>query len=408
MGAASDIVTPVMRLWLWNLPMPLLLALRYARSTRKDASIRFLSGVTAAGIALGVAALILAVAALSGFQATLLEETLARSPLLQVELAEDVDTQAVRRTVTSQSEVHSAQLVLLGSGWIVHGGRLQPAELVGVEGRVPSWLPGAAGQPVAGLFVPDLLALRWGLVPGEGVRVVSPRPTLTPFSRQLPRSRKIPVAGTYDGGRSEEHAERIVLPLQMAESLLWGSDRRLDLELEVAHVTAVAARLRRALPAGARVVTYRDLNRSLFFALRMEKVLMFVGVFLIVLVASQALISSLALVIASKRRELGMLGTLGMTPSEMRRTFLALGALLALVGIVGGGGVGCLAAWLLDRYRVLSLPQQVYIVDWVPFLLRPAPDLSIIFIATLALTLLAARSAGGRAAAIIPAEALRR
>ena len=170
---------------------------------------------------------------------------------------------------------------------------------------------------------------------------------------------------------------------------------------------AVAERLRRQLPAGANVVTYRDLNRALFFALRLEKALMFVGVFLIVLVASQALVSSLALLIASKRRELGMLGTLGLTPRELRRTFLLLGAILAGAGIVIGGGIGCLAAWVLDHYQLIALPEQVYIVDFVPFRLRPA-DLLPIFLATIVLTLAAARTAGGGATRLCPAEAMRR
>jgi ABC-type lipoprotein release transport system permease subunit len=155
------------------------------------------------------------------------------------------------------------------------------------------------------------------------------------------------------------------------------------------------------------VVTYRDLNRALFFALRLEKALMFVGVFLIVLVASQALVSSLALLITSKRRELGMLGTLGLTPRELRRTFLLLGAILAGAGIVIGGGIGCLAAWALDHYRLIALPEQVYIVDFVPFRLRPA-DLLPIFLATIVLTLAAARTAGGGATRLSPAEAMRR
>jgi lipoprotein-releasing system permease protein len=199
----------------------------------------------------------------------------------------------------------------------------------------------------------------------------------------------------------------VVLPLDAARALLWESDLRFDVELPLEAAPAVAERLRRELPEGANVVTYRDLNRALFFALRLEKALMFVGVFLIVLVASQALVSSLALLIVSKRRELGMLGTLGLTPGELRRTFLLLGAILAGAGVVIGGGVGCLAAWALDHYRLIALPEQVYIVDFVPFRLRPA-DLLPIFLATIVLTLVAARTAVGGATRLRPAEAMRR
>jgi ABC-type lipoprotein release transport system permease subunit len=103
-----------------------------------------------------------------------------------------------------------------------------------------------------------------------------------------------------------------------------------------------------------------------------------------------------------------MLGTLGLTPQELRRTFLLLGAILAGAGILIGGGGGCLAAWALDRFQLISLPEQVYIVDFVPFRLRPVADLLPIFLATIVLTLLAARTAGGGATRLSPAEAMRR
>jgi len=388
--------------------VPLLLALRYARSSRREASVRFLSAVTSGGIALGVAALVLAVAALSGFQTTLLAEVLSRSPRLQVELGAAVDREQVRRIVEAQPAVRSAQILLTGGGWLVHGGRVQACELIGVENRVPSWFPGSEGEAIAGIVLPDVLATGFGLARGDSVRVVSPRPTLTPFTRQIPRSRRLPVAGIFGAGRSEDFDARAALPLETAEALLWGTDLRFDVDLDVRQVPATAARLRAELPEGARVVTYRDLNRALFFALRLEKALMFVGVFLIVLVASQALVSSLALLIASKRRELGVLGTLGLTPAELRRTFLLLGGLLAGVGIAIGGTVGCLGAWLLDHYQIIALPEHVYIVDFVPFRLRLGPDLLPIFGATVLLTLLAARTAGSGATKLRPAEAMRR
>ena len=388
--------------------MPLVLALRYARSSRREASVRFLSAVTAGGLALGVGALILAVAALSGFQTTLLTEVMARSPKLQVELGRGVDPEAVRRAIDAQPEVEAAQSILAGNGWLVHEGRIQACQFFGVEERVPKWFPGAAGVAIKGVIVPDVLAFGFGLQSDSSVRVVSPRPTFTPFARQIPRSRSFAVQSVFSAGRSEEYESRVVLPLEAARGLLWESDLRYDVDLPLSAVPAVADRLRAQLPAGATVVTFHDLNRALFFALRLEKALMFVGVFLIVLVASQALVSSLALLIASKRRELGMLGTLGLTPAELRRTFLLLGALLAGAGIFVGGGIGCLLAWVLDRYELIALPEQVYIVDFVPFRLRPWADLLPIFAATVLLTLVSARTAGGGASKLSPAEAMRR
>lgn len=388
--------------------MPLIVAWRYARSSRREASVRFLSSVTVWGVALGVAALVLAVSALSGFQATLLEEVLARSPRLQVRLAPGQDAAEVAALVASVEGVESAQTVVAASGWLVDEGRVTPCDFLAFEREIPVWFPGQAGARAAGLVLPHVLASRWGITVGERVRVVSPRPTLTPMSRQIPRSRQIEVTGIYDAGRSQDHEGRVALALADGERLFWPSDRRLDVGVSLARVAEVAAALGEVLPEGAEVLTYRDLNRALFFALRLEKALMFVGVFLIVLVASQTLVSSLALVIASKRREMGVLGALGLGPRGLYRLIVLLAAVLAGSGLVLGGAFGSAAAWALDRYHLIRLPADVYIVDYVPFLLRPVRDLALIFGATALLAWMAARAAGRRASRLDAAEALRR
>jgi len=162
------------------------------------------------------------------------------------------------------------------------------------------------------------------------------------------------------------------------------------------------------VPPEVRVQTSRDLNRSLYFALGLEKSLMFVAVFLIVLVASQSLISSLALLITNKRHEIGMLSALGLPPRQIRRCFVILGAILGTVGIIAGALLGCLVAWLLERYELLSLPPTVYVVDHVPFLVRGRTDLPVILLSAMVLTLTAAYSAGKRASSLRPMAALRR
>ncbi len=383
--------------WYWRLPVPWLLALRYFRSTRKDASIRFLSSMTRGGVALGVAALVLAVAALSGFQARLLGEVLGHTPQLQIDVTPDSEGEA-RRALALLGVAVDVQVVLVGRGWIADNGRLQPVEIVGYEKTVPAWFPGveASGE---GILLALGVARRWGVVDGQRIELISPRSQLSPIG-PIPRNRFLPVAGTFVSGRSQEFEGRVAIPLDVADQLLWPSDRRLDVELDGSDPEAAAKRLRADLPDSVRVQTARDLNRSLFFALRLEKTLMFFAVFLIVVVASQTLISSLALVIANKTSEIGMLSAMGMTPRQLGRTFVALGALLGTTGILAGATIGSLLAWILDRYRLLPLPDRVYIVDYVPFLLRFDTDLPVILLSSLVLTLLAALSAGKKAGAM--------
>jgi lipoprotein-releasing system permease protein len=395
------------RLLLRNLPFPAILALRYLRSTRRDAFASFLSAVAAGGLALGVAAMIVSLAVISGFQSALRREMLDRTSQIEVELPPEADAVATRGIVQRVPGVVSVQIQVRGNGWVVDEGKVQSVELVGFDGRVPRSFPGAAGKP-EGLYVPATLAARWGLEPGKTVLdVASPRPTLTPFGPQ-PRVRSVPFTGTYEAGRTQEDKVRVALPRSIAESLLGTGGRRLDVEtgdLDVA--LTVARRLPTVLPAGSVVRTWKDLNRPLFFALRLEKLVMFVAVSLIVLVASLALVADLALVISSKRPEIGMLGTMGATPATLRRAFVLLGGLVSGFGMVVGTVLGVGSAWVADHYRLVQVPGRVYFLDYVPFLVQPM-DLLLVLLLTMGLALASSFYAAQRAAALDPVEALRR
>jgi len=397
------------RLLLRRLPLPAMLALRYLRSTRRDAFASFLSAVAALGIALGVTALVLSLAVISGFQEALRGELLGRTPQLLVDLPPGLGlaaAQAAREAVRRALGVTGAQLQVRGGGWVVDRGKVHAVELIGFEGRVPRSFPGAAGGP-EGLYLPVSLAERWGLVPGASVSLVSPRPTLTPLGPQ-PRLRTLPLAGTYRSGRAQEDRERAALPRAVAETLLGGGERQIEVAAaDLDAATAVAARLPPLLPAGSQVRTWKELNRPLLFALRLEKVMMFVAVSLIVLVAALALVADLALIISSKRAEIGMLATMGATPAALRRAFVLLGGLVAGSGILLGTLLGVGGALVLDRYRLVPVPGRVYFLDYVPFLVKPF-DLALVLLLTLALALGSALYAAQRAATLDPIQALRR
>jgi lipoprotein-releasing system permease protein len=219
--------------------------------------------------------------------------------------------------------------------------------------------------------------------------------------------RTLPLAGTFTAPRTQEDRSRIALPLDDADSLLPDRPRVLAADVPVAAAPAIARRLAPQLPEAATVRTWQEINRSLFFVLKLEKALMFVAVALIVLVAAFALVADLALIVSSKRSEIGMLGAMGAPPSMVRRTFLLVGALLAAAGAGTGTLLGVGGAWILDRYRLIDLPGQVYVFDYVPFDVRPA-DLTIVLALTVVLALGFSLYAAQRAASLVPVEALRR
>jgi lipoprotein-releasing system permease protein len=390
-----------------NLSFPWLLALRYLRSARRDAFATFLSLVAALGLTLGVAALILVLAVISGFQEALRSELLGRTPQIEVELPPGLDAAAAaaaRDQVRRVAGVVSAQLQVRGAGWLISRGKVQPVELVGFDGEVPRSFPGAAGE-APGLYVASSLAARWALAPGQTVEVVSTRPTLTPFGPQ-PRVRSVQLTGTYESGRTQEERERVALPRRLAETLLGDADRRIEAAAsDVDDAVKLAARLPAVLPQGSVVRTWKDLNRPLLFALRLEKALMFVAVSLIVLVAALALVADLALIISNKQAEIGILATIGATPAVLRHAFVLLGAFVAGSGMLLGTILGVAGAWAMDTYKLLPVPGRVYFLDYVPFLVKPV-DLVLVLLLTFLLALGSAYYAAQKAASLDPIEAM--
>lgn len=388
-----------------GLPFPLLLALRYLRSTRKDAFSSFLSAVAAGGIAIGVAALVLALGALSGFQRALRGEILARTPHLEIDLPAAADAPALAARVAKLAGVERAQVVAVGRGWVVQGRKAQPAEILGFAGDLPPFYPGATAQE-PGLYVGDALSGAWGLQAGDELEVVSPRPTLSPLG-PVPRVRRLPLAGTFHTGRTEQR-ERVAVPLAVAESL-FGSERHrvVVLASDLDAALDVAGSLPAVLPQGATVRTWQDLNSPLFFALRLEKGVMFAAVGLVVLVAALALVADLALIISSKRQEIGMLGAMGATPETLRGAFLTLGALLAGIGTTAGAVLGVGGAWALDHWKVLRLPGRAYFLDYVPFAVG-GRDLAATLLLTIVLAFLSSFWAAQRLVGMQPVEAMRR
>ncbi len=422
--------------WNMTLPVPLLLALRYLRSTRREttlstpllfvivlftslvglllvgiwsffreAYVSFLSILATAGIAIGVSALILVLAGLAGLQNFLRKDVMARTPHIEIAWPDDADAGALAAELRAVPGVLEARHILRGRGWLLSGDRPLDVEVVGYEGDLPSFFPSpTASEP--GLYIDHVTAQRWVLGEGDLVDVVSPRPTLTPFGPQ-PRVLKQRIAGVFRSGRTEDQDHRIALPLPAARRLLGERQTRLEVRAESFEAALdLVPRLEPLLPAGSRLQTWKDLNRGLFFALRLERMLMFVSVFLIVPVAAMSLVTVLGLLISSKRAEIGMLQAMGARPGEIRRAFLVLGSALGFFGLFLGSALGLGGAWLLDRYRLIAPPGDVYFIDHIPFLVQGS-DFAATVGATVFLVLVSTIYAANRAASMRAVEALR-
>lgn len=405
------------------LPLPLLLAVRYLRSARRDAYASLLSSLAAGGIGVGVAALVLVLAALAGLQSFLREDVLARTPHVEIDLSGlseetpvDGSTEALIDALGALDGVREVRRLVRGRGWLLLGESAVAVSVVGHEGDLPRFFPrqldavdteaARDGGGTGGAHLGDELMMRWALERGELVELVSPRPTLTPLGPQ-PRLVPVRVAGSFITGRTERDQPRVAVPIEVARRLFGARAERLELRADsFEEALAVARRAEAVVPEGALVRSWKDLNRALFFALQLERLAMFVSVFLIVPVAAMALVTVLALLVSAKRGEIGMLHAMGASPRDVERAFFTLGLLLAAAGLAGGALLGVGGAWVLDRFEVLAPPGELYLLDHIPFRVR-AGDLAIAVGATALFTLATTVYASRKASAMEPVEALR-
>jgi lipoprotein-releasing system permease protein len=264
-----------------------------------------------------------------------------------------------------------------------------------------------AGDP-ATVFLGRELAFNLGVRVGDRVQLIVPRARLSPFSVR-PKSVTYEVAGTPDSGFFDYDTSRVYLHLHEAQRLfgLGAATTAMQVRCDAeADVALVRARLQAALGDGLWVTDLIEQNRAFFAALRTEKLVSFLVIGLIMLVAALNIASTLILMVMEKVRDIGALLSMGATSRGVMAVFLLQGAIIGVVGTAGGCVLGVGAAWVMDTYRLWALDPDVYFIDYLPFKVRildfvgtAAVALGISFVATL--------YPAWRASRLDPVEALR-
>ncbi len=385
---------------------PSWIAGRYLRTGRRDSFVRFLSWAAGLGIALGVAALILALSAMTGLQDAIRQEALQDADSARIEIRNLEREAEVRQALQPLVGDNSIARVVEGNGWLISGPSLRPVKIVGYSG----WLPRAAAvgndgaPPALGLVRVSRPNGVLGEV-GEVLELATSRSRIGPLGPE-PMIARMRVEGTT----AVLSEATVYLNLENAQRLLGRSE---GVELAVAASTIedhrLPGRIRSALEEipGVTVYGWESLQPGLWFALRLEKVLVFFAVFLIVLVAVLALVADLYMLVTDRRREIGILQALGAPQKEIRRAFQRFGLAIAAGGAMGGLVVGLLLAWVLDRTGWIRLPSDGYTLDHIPFVVRPL-DVGLIAVSSLVLAWAVCWVATRGSAEASPVEALRR
>ncbi|OLC11996.1 MAG: hypothetical protein AUH29_17930 [Candidatus Rokubacteria bacterium 13_1_40CM_69_27] len=405
-----------------RVPFELFLGLRYLRATGQRTNLSLFVWIGVGGVFLGVAALIVVLAVMTGFQDGIRDKIIAANPHLLIFGAGGgvADAEAVAGRVKTVTGVRSATpFVLQQALFTTEGGGAHGGLVRGVDLATPALVADLRAQLRAGsldllldgqpaILLGVELARTLGVVVGDGVTVISPKGAVTAVG-MVPRMRRFTVAGTVEVGMYEYDSSIAYLTLAAAQEFAALSGRVTGIEVKLTdpfEAKRVGALIARQLGFGYWVRDWMDMNRNLFAALQLEKLALFVIVTIIVLVAAFAIIGHLVLLVAEKRKEVGILKAIGASASSITAVFFTVGMTIGVVGTVAGSAVGLLLIWIQNSYKIIRLAGDVYQIDYLPMKLTPT-DFLLVVGATLLLSFLATILPARRAGALIPVDVLR-
>lgn len=423
----------------------LFIAARYLRAKRRQAVIGVITAISIIGVAAGVASLIVALAINNGFRQELQDRLLGSTShvnLLRVESDGIRDWQSVMQRLAKRPHVVAAAPAIYEQVLISRGAHAQGGILKGIipqdESRVSDILKsvnsgsasmleedGSAQPTAAESNEPNALSARitanmppivlgkdmadqLGATVGSVVMVTSPQGELTPFGI-VPKYKRFKVVGTFSSGFYDYDLNWAFIRLEDAQQLFDLGDVVSVLEFKIDDIyqaPQVAADLENAAGKGFMATNWMEQNRALFRALRLERVVTFITIGLIVFVAALNILISLIMMVMEKTRDIAVLVSMGAKRRQIRRIFVYQGILIGVIGTAIGLVLGYAISWAGGHYHLLSLSAEVYSIDYVPFAPRAA-DGVLVAVVALGVSLLATLYPSWSAASVLPAEALR-
>lgn len=409
----------------------LFVSLRYLLAKRKQTFISLITLISIAGVAVGVMALIVVLAVMNGFQEDLRNRilgvtshvvvgsyngTISRYQDLLPAIQKTDGVLAVTPFIYTQVMLSSGKTA---SGAVLRG--IEPESAAGVlnlqasmtRGNVEDLLPppSAGGTDAAshpGIILGEQLANNLNLRQDDWLTIISPVGRLTPMG-QAPKSKLFHVVGIFRSGMHEFDSTIAYVDLATAQQFLGIGDTVTGIEVKVKDIydaSSIAETLRSQLGFPYYVRDWMQMNHSLFSALKLEKVVMFIILTLIVLVAAFNIVSSLIMLVMEKTRDIAILKAMGATTARIRKIFVLEGLLIGVSGTALGLFGGFVLCALLKKYKFIELPPEVYALNTLPVQLNTT-DVTLIAASAIIISLVATLYPSRQAAKLEPAEALR-
>jgi lipoprotein-releasing system permease protein len=439
----------------------LFIATRYLRAKRRQAFIGIITGISVAGVAAGVASLVVAMAVTNGFRLDLQQRLLGSTSHISLQRVADDGIKnwpELMDRLSKQPHVVAAAPAIFEQVLISRGQRARGAVLKGMipryERKVGDLLttvkqgsadaledtpfpvgnaPGSAAAPpaqaetpaepnapdsIAGVqqrisAMPPIvigkdMAENLGAKVGDSVLVTSPQGELTPYG-MAPKYTRFRVVGIFTSGFFDYDSSWVFARLSDAQRLFGLGDLISVVEFKIDDIfkaDQVTAELEAASGKGFMATNYLEQNKALFHALRLERLVTFITIGLIVFVAALNILISLIMMVMEKTKDIAVLMSMGTRRAQVRNLFIAQGVLIGAIGTAIGLVLGYAISYAGGHYHVLSLSPEVYSIDYVPFAPRAVDGLWVALFAVL-ISFVATLYPSWSAARILPAEALR-
>ena len=410
----------------------LFIAARYLRAKRRQAVVGVITAISVIGVAAGVASLIIALAITNGMRRDLQERLVgstAHVELMRVAADGIRDWQPLLERLRKVPHVTAAAPGLYGQVLISRGTRSGGALIKGIipadERTVGDLLQAIkegsadalASQQVSGsaeqravppIVIGNDLAETLGAKVGDTVLVTSPQGELTPLGL-VPRYQRFTVVGIFKSGFYQYDSSYAFTRLTDAQRLFSEPDWISVISFKVDDLyraDAVGRAIEAEAGKGFQTTNWMEQNRELFRALKLEQVVTFIVLALIVCVAALNILIALTMMVMEKTRDIAVLMSFGVRAEQVRRIFLLQGLLISIIGTVLGLIVGYSLSWVGGHYRFIHLDASVYSIDYLPFAPRVL-DAVIVAAVSLGVSLVATIYPSGSAAKVLPAEALR-
>ena len=407
-----------------DLPFEIFIAFRYLLAKRKQAFIALISFISVIGVMVGVMAVLIALALMTGLQGELRERIVGASAHVYVfKLGDGIrDIPAEVEKMKQIPRVIGAAPAAIGKGLLTAGmdhqaavtiKGIDPALEVTVTDIRKSMRSGtldairSGPEEMDGIVLGTDLAATLDVREGDAVRLLTPDQILTPMGT-MPRTRAFKVVGIFSLGLYEFDSEYALVDLPVAERV-FGRDQPQFLQLRLDDMFAskeVAEEIPKRLGEDYATQDWAQMNKSLFSALWLEKMAISITIGLIMTVAAVNIVASLVLLVMEKSRDIAILKTMGTSTASIRRIFMLQGLIIGLVGTGAGTIGGCLIIYVLDRFKLIRVPIDVYQISYIPFTLL-VTDLLTVIAAALLICFLATIYPARQASKLDPAQALR-